>query len=481
MKKLSLILILLFFCNLYSEAQKVVIKGNAKSYAGDVLTLKCYEDLITYKEKVLADCKVAENGDFRFNLNLSETLMSFIHLNVFKGILFIEPNKEYEIVLPKKVSKLPEDELNPFFEESEFFIRQLNGGDIELTELIKSFNRQFDNHTNRYFQNFKGKLNKSIADSIIMAIENNFTAVKNPYFTDYKNYNYFSLRLMAYDRNTEKMISEAFAKRPILYRNPAYMDFFNQLFSNYLSVYSKTEEGKMMDYFIVKEKSLKNIKACLSQSSNLQDEKLQEIIICKSLFENFYKDDYPKESIICVLDSIQKTSKSAENIMIASNIIEKITALLPSYPAPDFVLPGKDGKMYALTESSGKFVYLNFINPQSYTCQQELEVLKKLANKNFEMLEIISVCVSSNADEMKKLINEKGYNWKFLYYKKDIDLLKKYNVRVFPTYYLINPESKLIMSPAFPPTEPSFEARYYDILKAWKQEKESKKTKGLQH
>ncbi|MCF6243304.1 MAG: hypothetical protein L3J74_18450, partial [Bacteroidales bacterium] len=60
----------------------------------------------------------------------------------------------------------------------------------------------------------------------------------------------------------------------------------------------------------------------------------------------------------------------------------------------------------------------------------------------------------------------------------------KYNVRVYPSYYLINPEGKLIMLPAFPPGEASFEARYFDALKSWKREllrreQEKKKQQGL--
>jgi peroxiredoxin len=218
----------------------------------------------------------------------------------------------------------------------------------------------------------------------------------------------------------------------------------------------------------------------LSTDSLILNDQLQDMIICKSLFENFYKEDYPQESIIFMIDSVRIAAKSKVNRIIANNIHEQITGLFPTYPAPNFEIPDKTGKLNSLAQFKGKFVYLNFINPKSYTCEQELEVLKKMAAKNYELFEIVTICVCNEMNEMQKLIKENGYSWIFLNYAKKHDLLKKYNVRIYPTYYLINPEGKLIMSPAFPPTEPSFEARYFDILKGWKTELQNRKTKGLQ-
>jgi len=475
-KKLLLIYGILSFLNLI-EAQQVTIKGNAKSYAGDELIWKCYDDQITFEEKALSKAIVDKNGDFTFKIEINETILSFIHLNVFKGILYIEPGKEYEIILPQKINKLPEDELNPFFEETEFNIRILNIEENELNELIKRFNRQYDNYLTKYFQQFRGKLSKSIADSIIESIDKAIPEKNNKYFNDYKVYSYASLRLMAYERNKEKLTETYFNNKAILYQNPAYMDLFNQLYSNYLSYYSKSKAGKRIPYYLIKERSLKGIKSSLSEAPELKGNDFQDLIICKSLFDNFYKDDYPQESIIFMIDSIGMVANK-ENKKIANNIYKKITTLLLGYIAPDFQLPDIENKPKSLTQIKNKFVYLSFINPKSYTCLQELEILKKMHSKKFEMLEIVSICVCDNIEEMQNLVKENAYTWPILYYSKNKDLLKAYNVRAYPTYYLINPEGKLAMSPAFPPSEASFEDRYSDILKAWKIEQERHKTKG---
>ena len=94
------------------------------------------------------------------------------------------------------------------------------------------------------------------------------------------------------------------------------------------------------------------------------------------------------------------------------------------------------------------------------------------------MFEIVSIFVADGKEEMERLATSKGYDWPILYYSKNKDLLRDYKIHVYPTYYLINPDGNLAMSPAFPPTEASFGDRYSDILKAWKIQVEQRKTKG---
>ncbi|RLD73061.1 MAG: hypothetical protein DRJ10_18310, partial [Bacteroidetes bacterium] len=70
MKKTGTLLIIIFaFINIVN-AQNVIITGNAKTYAGDELVWKTYSDQITFTEKQLGICKVNNNGDFKFSINI---------------------------------------------------------------------------------------------------------------------------------------------------------------------------------------------------------------------------------------------------------------------------------------------------------------------------------------------------------------------------------------------------------------------------
>ena len=464
--------------------QNVLIKGNAKTYAGDILQWKTYTDQITFNEKILDECKVDNNGNFEFKINIEKPIVSFIHLNVFKGILYIEPDKKYQIVLPKKQKKSKADELNPFFKESEFFIRCLQTDSSYLNAQIKKFDKLLDYYMTESFKQFKGKVQKTVVDSIIRKIDQNFEHTDNDFFNDYKEYSYAAYRLIAYERNKEKFISQYFSHRQILYDNPAYMDLFNRIFNNYLKVLYASPKGKAIPYNLIKLKSLSGLKACLDSFPYLQNDSLKELVLLKSLYDNFYKDDFPKSSILFMLDSIQQATQIPEIQNIAQNITKKLTTLLIGYPAPDFKLKNSKGKLLSLKDYKGDFVYLNFCTPESYSCQKDFKTLQQLYMQQYEKLKIVSICVCNSYEEMKKLVKENKYKWDFLYYNKNNELLQKYNVRVYPSYYMINPEGKLVMLPAFPPADLSFEARYFDALKSWKREllrreQEKKKQQGL--
>ncbi|MEN8122660.1 MAG: TlpA disulfide reductase family protein [Bacteroidota bacterium] len=483
MKKISIFFIVFFvFINIIN-AQNVIITGNAKTYVGDTLYWKTYSDQITFTEKLLGKSKVDNNGNFRFELMAVKPIISFVHLNVFKGILYLEPGKSYNIVLPKKVTKLPEDELNPFFEETEFFVKCTNIDSTDLNYMIKKFDELYDLNMTKSFKQFRGKVSKPIIDSIIQLIEKEFPESKNKYFNNYKEFNYSALRLVAYERNKRNFINKYFANQEILFNNPAYMDLFNRVFNNHLSVLYKDPKGKIIPYNLIKQKSLSNLKSTLDSFPYLTNDTLQDMVILKSLYDNFYKDDFPRESILFMVDSIELATSISEIKVTAKNIKSKLTTLLPGYTAPNFKLKDINGKLVSLEDFKDEFVYLNICTPASYSCQKDFKTLQQLNNQQHELLNVVTICVCNSFEEMKQLVKENKFNWTFLYYEKNEELIKDYNVRVYPSYYLINPEGKLVMSPAFPPTEASFEARYFDALKSWKKELQrretEKKEKGL--
>jgi len=477
MLKRFLFFIFLFFYTSLIFAQQVIIKGYAKTYAGEELLTSCFTEQITFTEQIISKTKVKRNGYFEFKFNIDKTQLVFIHLNVFKALVYVEPNNEYEIVLPKKTEKLAADKFNPFFKEIEFYPQILNKDSLDLNYQIKKFDFLYDKYLDKYFRLFNGKLNKSKTDTIIHLINSETINPKNNFFEKYKKYNYISLQLMAYERNKENLIEKSFAKDDVLFKNPAYMNLFNQIFNNYLSVLYRNPKGKMIPYNLIREKSLKKLKHSLDSFPYLNNEKLKEIVIIKSLYDNFYKDDFPQEDIMLMIDSVKISANNKIIKIIANNVLLKIKTLLLGYDAPEFYLPDINKKFYTNTNFRNKFIYLNFCSPDSYTCMQEFELLKKLHKQNFELFEIVTICITDDIKTMKDFIKENNFKWKFLFYNNDNKLLKNYNVKVYPSYYLINPEGKLSMSPAFPPSEPSFEDRYLDILKAWKIEMQKRKYK----
>jgi len=110
------------------------------------------------------------------------------------------------------------------------------------------------------------------------------------------------------------------------------------------------------------------------------------------------------------------------------------------------------------------FIYLNFCTCQSYTCLNEFNVLASL-HKGYEgKLRIITVTMDPNDEELARFRLNNDYNWTFLHYDNYPEVLKEYDIRAFPTYFLIGPDGKLILSPAPSPSE-NFEQRLFEIMR----------------
>ncbi|HUX53051.1 MAG TPA: TlpA disulfide reductase family protein, partial [Williamwhitmania sp.] len=123
-----------------------------------------------------------------------------------------------------------------------------------------------------------------------------------------------------------------------------------------------------------------------------------------------------------------------------------------------------NGKKRSLADFKGKYIYLNFATSASYTCLEEFKGMNKIYQKYGKYLEVVSVMVDESMDDVKSFLEQTGYRWTFLDYKDHPTIIKDFDVRAYPTYFLIGPDGKMLLSPAPGPTE-NFDLKFFDILK----------------
>ncbi|MBQ9212682.1 MAG: hypothetical protein IJ150_01905, partial [Bacteroidales bacterium] len=206
-----------------------------------------------------------------------------------------------------------------------------------------------------------------------------------------------------------------------------------------------------------------------------------DYLILKGLRDAYYFDSYPKENLVAIVDSMAQTCNDLFFRKIAANLSKDFTTLLCGYAPAQILLKDINDEEYYLEKSSGKFVYLTFFNPDSYTSNGDLELLKNIYKEvPPEMLDIVTIFVSQNKEDMKKLLqSDSDIKWKVLWYNYDNSLLKKYNIRAFPMYYLINPEGVLSMNPAPGPQE-DFPSKFSAAYRSWKNEQYRKQYREKQ-
>jgi len=462
------IIVFFFFCFLLTLAcnsAEVIVHGSAREYAGKEIVLYGISDRITNTELELCRSIVAPDGTFSESFALTETKAVLIHLGIYKIGFYAEPGGNYDIGLPPVQEKTEADYLNPFFKETEVhaFIRDTKHDDLNM--LIRMFDDSYGPYYEKFAQNIKSKENPALLDSTIINLMKPFTEVRNEYFLQYTRYRLGMLRHMAYQFKSKAMSDQYFTNQPILNQNPAYMDLFNLVYDKFFMYLIRTPEGKSIDSSINVYRSLNKLKKSIEQNKTIKNDSLIELVILKNLFDEFYSNRFSRTAILNIIDTIIGKGKIEENRIIAQNIRLNITRLLPGYVPPQFPLLNSDSVTVNLSDLKGKYTYLCFCSCFSYSCLKEFDMLQRMYAKHSKYLQIVLISVDPSLSELKRFVTKTDYKWIFLNYGKHPEILKAYDIRGYPTYFLIDKEGKLLLSPAPSPFE-NIELKLFDIMRA---------------
>ncbi len=456
---------LIFLFGLRTTAgQEATVYGKSPEYKGEELIFYTYADYITETEIEIGRCRVQPDGQFKSQLKVLETTFVFCHLGIYRIYFFAEPTKRYELSLPPREDKTEAQRLNPFFRETDLQVGILNINLNDINYLINAFDLRFNQDFDKIVQEaYKGR--EVNVDSIINRIEGKFTNSTNPYFVAYRKYRYGLLKQITLYKKSTATSNELFLNRPILYNNPSFMELFNLVYDKYFLFFSRTSKGNAIFDDISHYRSLSRLKTTLATDKILQNDTLMDMVILKSLHDEFFSDNFSRSALLTILDSLYRTTQISEHVIIAENIRNRITKLLPGFVPAPFTLKDLNGKDVSLEQFKGKYVYLNFCTTTSYTCLKEFVQLEKISKLYKKHLEVVTISADDNVDDMKKFLEKSKYSWTFLHFGNRPEILKDYDIKVYPTYFLIGPDKKLILSPAPSPTE-GFERRMFQILRS---------------
>ena len=458
-------LLLFFLLPLSLLGEQVVIKGNAPEYIGQTLTFLTFSDQITYKEKELCNSTVNTEGNFQCSFNSGKVQYVFLHLGVYEAFIFVEPGKEYQIILPEIKEKTIADQLNPYFSPIQYHLGIENSSEHELNYQLAFFdeiyNQMIENNSYLIY-NKSAKLN---VDKEIQKVDSLFDDFDNNFFNNFKKYKYASFRHLSYQEKAKSISNTYYLHNQVLYNNNAYMDLFNQVYEEYFQYFGRTYSGRQIYNDINKLKSIKALKQTLGQDSVLKNDSLKELVILKCLHDEFYDDKFSRSAMLVVLDSLKLTTNIEKHKLIASTIREKVTKLMVGFAPPQFELYDADSNLVSLDSFQENYVYLGFCTTISYACIKEFSMLQSLYEKHNEHFEILMICMDESFSQMKRFVEIKDYSFTFLYYGNQPEVFKDYDIRAFPTYYFINKEGKLSISPA-PSPDQNAEYRIFEKMRA---------------
>lgn len=450
------------------SSQNITIRGSEPQYAGKEITFYCYSDRIIFSKNELGSCIVNENGDFAIAFTSIPTLQVFADLGNYQVYLFTEPGNEYQIKLPPRVDKSIADKLNPYFREELIHLGIVNPWPDELNGKIRHFDDFFTPIFRKYALKAYLQTQFSNLDSTLRVVDDLYGKDPNIYFQCYVIYKTALLREMSSKKKRDIAIPSAEFSIPVLINNPAFGEWFIQVYRNYFQYLTRLDqEGYPLYEIINMRRSYHALSESVMKIDAFPNDTIQELILLKGLYDEYFSDEFDEMAILDVLDSLIYSTSFDYITSLAKNIKYRLTRLKVGQTPPNFELVTFEGDTVTLNDLIGKYVYLNFCTSNSYPCLNDFNLLKSLQEKYPDQLRVVTISVDKDNARMKSTIQTKDYSWIFLESGIHSKVIEEYDIRTYPTYFLIDPQGLLVISPA-PGPDRDFERYFLDILRSRK-------------
>lgn len=481
MIKKILFFFLLIATTLQVLASKTVIKGFAKGFASQELTVFTYTDYITNTKKNLGYVTINKDESFTYELEHSEITSIFLKIEDKTSWFYVEPGKVYNISL----------NYSEEFNKGRVYDKQLSlkfnfPAPNELNQEIKKYNQKYDAFFDENYVLFVRR-DRSVEPKI-KAFKTKMLKELDVYSSDFvKNHIIYSIAQLensinvsysdnATGKNSKNTKANLFLEylnnKPILYNSKEYMTMFTDFFETELKDMTLQVSGLDIIKAINDQASTTNYLKALEKYPFLPQNEFKELFAIYGLYRIKNDKYFNQKNIISMMKDFKSNSKYPHQKIIAEEIYTLLTEkkLEKGSKAIDFSLMNKNNEAVSLNSFKGKHLYINFWATWNIPSQKEMKVMEALYKKYGNSVEFLSICTDNNIEKMNNfLAKNPSYTWKFLHLGKNQKLLDDYDVATLPAYVFLDNNLNIISSPAPRPggfaeraTEDNIEKLFYD-------------------
>jgi hypothetical protein len=443
----------LFFLFIFpsSSGQYITIKGSGSGYNDAELKFFTQSDPVTKRNKPLLRLKCSKNGSFSCKLSCDKSQLIFINTGIFRFRLYIQEGSDYELLFPNYVAKTSSEDQNPFFRETEL-IPQVVNNKQDINNLIHDFDSEYDPVFNfvadRVFRNNRNEdLQKEISKL------DKYPVIQDlQFYTDYVLCRKIMLNLVLSASGTEKIKALEFINSNFKCANQAFTDLAEQMFTGYFNNFLS---GPHKDSFsrAIATASFSELKTVILRDDKISNKELADFVILLNLNSAYYEHTQPADNIRKILSLIRSQGESDFTKNIAAVILDKINSSLAGNILPDFSLANSEGKMMSLKDFKGKYILLGFTRSDNPPSLMEMGIIKMWQNKYTNDIQIVTILADDDFPTGLAKLRNNGFSWIFLDGSKKDDLEFVYDIKMYPSFILLDRAGRIIADPSSYPSE----------------------------
>jgi hypothetical protein len=329
----------------------------------------------------------------------------------------------------------------------------INTPAADINKRISSFDALYNQFVMDNFNRIYVVRDRALVRDFRLKVDSIFDSSDNQYFEDYIKYKFAGLEQLARIKSKRTIAKEYFENNPILYKNLEYTFFFTDFFGQILLTSPSLITMSDVILAVNINDDLQALDSALQKTGYLDNDRLRELVLLLNLRDIYGNGSFYPDKVMTLIDHLGSQSQYEEHQMIANNLFDEFTKLIPGSQAPNLKLTSIGGYDFQLKDLRSKPTLLMFFQTGQKITTTYLDELAEVHQKFKAGLEVI--CISVDQDPLKylPLANSGRYGWSFAHYGNRPEVFDLYDIKDLPLFVLINVEGNIAMYPAPPPGE----------------------------
>lgn len=396
---------------------------------------------------------------FTFKLEIEEVQEIELRCGSWLSRMFIEPGETYHISfelddtqpqrLTDNLAKIdftqkPASSLNA--DLSDYMVKMNEF--LQEVSLAMTFNSGSDAYKEQNREKLVGlNLLKAEKDSIqtderinIDGLLEEFTKANkpskssHPFLKEYMNFTSASFDLLILEKSElfEKYLLES--SHP--FNNPAYVMFLKEYYKKCLGDLQNTDQRNDFLTRLASPRATSMIEDFFKSSDKLPKEVVERIVLFQIKMAADAKLIPVKHAISFFERGVAAGGNNGKACQAYLKDLKKMGA---GMKISNFELLAPNHDRVNTDSFEGQIIYYSFFSPKSKSCLRECFTMERLHDKYGSKISFVSICTDSDYGIFEQyLLDHPNQDWTFLYGGQCTEMMKEFNVKSIPSFYLVD-------------------------------------------